>query len=145
MIMDYSGDPQGAASAFQKALEANPNDFEARLRYGVVLYEQRQLDAARQELDRALAIDPSSLLARYQMARIKRAQGQITSAVEDLERVVRDEPNWIAPHVELSALYYRLNRPEDGARERQIVDRLSTEQRDQRSKSRIIDPRFPSP
>jgi tetratricopeptide (TPR) repeat protein len=145
MIMDYSGDQQGAARAYQKALEANPNDFEARLRLGVVLYEQRQLDAARQQLDRALAIDPSSLLARYQIARVKRAQGQIAAAVEDLERVVRDEPNWIAPHVELSALYYRLNRPEDGAREKQIVDRLSTEQRDRQSKSRIIDPRFPSP
>jgi tetratricopeptide (TPR) repeat protein len=145
MIMEYSGDPQGAAGAFQKALETNPNDFEARLHFGAVLYEQRQLDAARLQLDRALAIDPSSPLARYQLARVKRAQGQLAEAVRDLERVERDEPNWIAPHVELSALYYRLKRAEDGAREKQIVDRLSTEQGDRRSRSRIIDPRFPSP
>ncbi len=145
MIMEYSSDPQGAAGAFQKAVEADPNDFEARLHFGVVLYEQRQLDAARQQLDRALAINPSSPLARYQLARVKRAQGQVAEAVKDLEGVERDEPDWIAPHVELSTLYYRLNRVEDGAREKQIVDRLSTEQRDRQSKSHIIDPRFPSP
>ena len=53
------------------------------------------------------------------------------AAVKDLEKVVRAEPEWIEPHVELAALYYRLNRPEDGAREKQIVDRLAEEQRRQ--------------
>jgi len=32
-------------------------------------------------------------------------------------------------HVELAALYYRVNRPEDGAREKKIVDRLTEEER----------------
>jgi chorismate mutase len=56
---------------------------------------------------------------------------------------VRDEPDWLVPHVELAALYYRLNRPEDGAREKKIVDRLTEEERQHKSKSHIITPGIP--
>jgi hypothetical protein len=37
------------------------------------------------------------------------------------------KPDWLPPHIELSALYYRVNRPQDGATERKIVDRLRAE------------------
>ena len=144
MIMDNSGDSQGAAGAFQKALEANPNDFEARLRLGAVLYDQRQLDAAKKQLERAVELDLASGVARYELARVERAQGQLDAAVKDLEKVVRNEPDWLPPHVELVALYYRLKRPEDGAREKRIVDRLSAEEQQRTSKSRIIAPTIPS-
>jgi tetratricopeptide (TPR) repeat protein len=144
MIVEYSGDPQGAAGAYQKALEANPNDFEARLHLAAVLYERRQLDAARQHLDRALEIQPTSSSARYELARVERAQGQLEAALKDLEEVVRNEPDWLPPHIELVALYYRLKRPEDGAREKTIVDRLSADEQQRTSKSRVIAPTLPS-
>jgi hypothetical protein len=47
------------------------------------------------------------------------------------------------PHVELAALYYRLKRPEEGAREKQIVDRLAEEQRQRQSKPDINSPPIP--
>jgi tetratricopeptide (TPR) repeat protein len=144
MIMEYSNDPEGAADAFQKALEANPNDFEARLRLGALLVEERQLDAAKQQLDRALALDPTSSVARYVLARVERAQGQAEAAAKDLEKVVRDKPDWLAPHIELAALYYRLKRPEDGAREKKIVDRLSADEQQRRATMRVITPTLPS-
>jgi tetratricopeptide (TPR) repeat protein len=144
MIMEYSGDPKGAMSFYQKALEANPDDFEARLRVGAALYEQRQLDAARQQLGRALALDPASSVARYMLARVERAQGQLDAAVRDLEKVVQDDPDWLPPHIELVALYYRLNRPEDGTREKKIVDRLSAQEQQRRATLRIINPTLPS-
>ena len=56
-------------------------------------------------------------------------RGIWSAAVKDLEKVVGTDPEWMDPHVELAALYYRLNRPQDGAREKQIVDRLAEEQR----------------
>jgi hypothetical protein len=52
----------------------------------------------------------------------------LDGAVGDLETVVRRDPGWMQAHVQLAALYYRLNRPQDGLKERQIVDRLSAEQ-----------------
>jgi len=142
IIMDNAGDHAGAATAFEKELESNPNDFNAQLHLGALLYNQRKLDAAELHLDRALEIDPRSSLALYELARVKRAQNQVDDAVKDLEKVVGAEPEWIEPHVELAALYYRLNRPEDGAREKQIVDRLAEEQRRQ-SKLHVLTPRTP--
>lgn len=144
MIMDYTGDRKGAMTAYQMGLKANPNDFEARLRLGALLYDQRQLDAATEQLHRALDLDPTSRFARYELARVERAQGQEEAAAKDLEEVVRAEPDWLPPHIELASLYYRLKRPEDGAREKQIVDRLTEVERQLRTKSQIISPQPPS-
>lgn len=137
MVMQYGGDVEGAAAAFQRALEANPSDFEAQARLGSVLYYERRLDEARVHLKRALEIDAASVFYRYELARVERAQGQLEAAVKDLEKVVRHEPGWLPARVELVALYYRLNRPEDGAREKKIVDRL-IEERQRGSESHII-------
>jgi hypothetical protein len=49
----------------------------------------------------------------------------------------------MVPRVELAALYYRLNRPEDGAREKKIVDRVREEERQRKSKSQVIIPGIP--
>jgi hypothetical protein len=60
-----------------------------------------------------------------------------------MEEVVRADANWLQPHIELAALYYRVKRPEDGARERAIVDRLTEEQRQR--ELRTLTPPPPSP
>jgi tetratricopeptide (TPR) repeat protein len=143
MILECSGDAEGAMRAYREALKANPNDFEAHLRLGTALYDQRQLDEARQHLQRAITLQPASRIARYELARVERAQGQLAAAVEALESVVHDDPGWIAPHVELAALYYRLHRAEDGAREKAIVDRLTAEQQRRDTKPHIMTPQVP--
>jgi len=127
-VLSYLGDTQGAIAALQKAVEEDPNDFEAQVALGAVLHTERNLDAARQHLERALQLKPDSNLARYEWARLERTEGHVEAAVKDLERVVHDDPNWAQPHVELAALYFRLNRQEDGDRERATFDRLSAEQ-----------------
>jgi len=95
---------------------------------GAVLNTERDLDGARQHLQRALELKPDSSLARYEWARLERTEGHVEAAVKDFERVVHDDPNWAQPHVELAALYFRLNRQEDGDRERATFDRLTAEQ-----------------
>jgi Flp pilus assembly protein TadD len=121
-------DQAGAEADLRKALGLNKNDLEAAVHLGAILYNRRDLPAAKTLLDRALQIDPSSEFALYEMALWKSASGQVEGAVGDLEAVVRRDPNWMQAHVQLAALYYRLNRPQDGLKERQIVDRLSAEQ-----------------
>ena len=143
-ILDSAGDQAGAAGEFQKALADNPKDFEAELRLGAVLYAQRKLEEARPHVVRALDIDPASYLARYELARIERAQGQFENAAKDLETVIKENPGWLPPHVELVALYYRMNRTEDGAREKEIVDRLRAQELERQTKSPIISPELPS-
>jgi tetratricopeptide (TPR) repeat protein len=127
-VLQDLGDNRGAIAALGKALEADPGDFDAHLTLGAVLNMERDVDGARLHVERALQIRPSSPMARFEMARIERAQGQLDAAVRDMETVERDNPNWLQLHVELAALYYRVRRPEDGAKERAIVDRLTAEQ-----------------
>lgn len=144
-IAESEGDLARAVTIFQKVLTANPNDFQAHLHLGTILYTKRRLDAARLHLQRALAINPSSSSARYQLARVERAQGHLDAAVRDLEQAEERKPDWLPPHLELSALYYRLNRPQDGARERKIVDRLRAAQLQRESKSPAVISQLPSP
>ncbi|MGA2739674.1 MAG: tetratricopeptide repeat protein, partial [Bryobacteraceae bacterium] len=127
-VLTYLGDTQNAIAALRKAVEADPKDFDAQVGLGAVLHNQRDLDGARPHLQRALQLKPDSTLARYEWARLERTEGHVDEAVKDFERVVHDDPNWPQPHVELAALYFRLNRPADGDRERATFDRLTAAQ-----------------
>lgn len=124
--LQYLNDNQGAITALSQALEANPNDFDAQLTLGAVLNTERDLEGSRKHLERAVELDPASTLALYALARMKRTQGEIEAAVKDFEQVVRKDPKWAQPHVELAALYFRLNRQADGERERAAFDRLNS-------------------
>ncbi len=144
MVREYASDLEGAEAAYRKAIEADANEFEPHLRLGAVLYQLRMLDEARRELERALVMAPASSYARFELAKVKNAQGQVEDAVGEFEKVAQAIPEWLPPHVELTALYYRLKRPEDGARQKQMVDRLTEEERQRKSKLPVISPQLPS-
>lgn len=143
MVDDYAGNPQAAEQEYNKALQIDPNDLQSRLQLADDLFQERKLDAVRQQIDMAFALDPNSLGARYELARVERAEGKLEAAVKDFESVAQQNPNWLEPHVELAALYFRLKRPQDGARERQIVDRLRAQEQKRRGQARIISPHVP--
>jgi tetratricopeptide (TPR) repeat protein len=128
---DKTGDVKAAEPAFREALKSNPDDFEANLYLGAILYKRRDLGEAKGYLDRALRLKPSDSMARYEAAMLKSTSGDYETAAHDLELLVKDDPEWLEPHVELATLYYRLHRPEDGAKERQIVERLTAKQQAQ--------------
>ena len=127
-VLSYLGDTDGAAAALQSAVRSDPKDFDAQLALGAVLHTRRDLDGARDHLQRALQLQPDSNVARYEWARLERTEGHVEEAARDMEKVVRADPNWAQPHVELAALYFRLNRQQDGERERAVFDRLTAEQ-----------------
>jgi len=122
-----TADEEGAKAAYRKAIDLDPNDFDASLRLGTVLRGEGELVGAKTYLARALQINPSSLMGRYQMALAETAEGDDPQAAIDLEAIIRGAPNLLKPHVQLAAIYYRLHRQEDGLRERGIVDRLLAE------------------
>jgi tetratricopeptide (TPR) repeat protein len=125
MILEQTGDFAGAENVLRAALQADPKDFNANFYLGAILYFKRDMKDARMFLERSLQLRPSSAQARYELALVSRAEGKLVAAVMDLETVVHQNPDWLQPHIELSALYFRLNRPEDGAKEKAIVDRLT--------------------
>jgi tetratricopeptide (TPR) repeat protein len=128
---DKDGDAKAAEPVFRQALQQNPSDFDANLYLGAILYQQRNMDEAKKYLDKALELKPESTMARYESAMWKSTSGDYQAAAEQLEKLVADDPQWLEPHVELATIYYRLHRPADGARERQIVDKLTAQQQQQ--------------
>ncbi|HEV2194075.1 MAG TPA: tetratricopeptide repeat protein [Candidatus Acidoferrum sp.] len=143
MADDYSGNEKEAEVEYEKALQIDPQDLQALLRLANDFITERKLDAARQQLDRVLALDANSLVARYELARVERAEGNLSAAVKDYETVAQQSPEWLQPHVELAALYYQVKRPEDGAREKEIVDNLRSKEQARRGQNRIISPQVP--
>jgi tetratricopeptide (TPR) repeat protein len=123
-IKQYLGDFPGSKADLEKALAENPDDFDAHVTMAAILNLERDVDGAQRHAKKALDLRPDSPLARYQVARVERSRGDIEAAVRDFEKVIAAEPEWLRPHIELAALYYRLQRPEDGMKEREIVDRL---------------------
>lgn len=145
MVDDYSGDEKGATEEFQKALQVDPTNLQARLQLGSVLYNQRKLDEARRQLNRALEQDPKSYTAHYLLGQVERAQGNLPAALKDLKSAEQENPQWLAPHVQLAALYYLLKQPAEGAKERKIVNHLMAQERQSKDATRVIMPRVPAP
>jgi tetratricopeptide (TPR) repeat protein len=123
-IKQYLGDFPGAKADLEKAFLENADDFDAHVTMAAILNLDRDVDGAERHAKRALELRPTSPLALYQMARVQRSRGDIPGAVLNFEKVIAAEPEWLRPHIELAALYYRLNRPDDGVKERAIVDKL---------------------
>jgi tetratricopeptide (TPR) repeat protein len=128
MARDKTGDQKEAEPAFRQAIQEKPDDFDANLYLGALLYKQRHMEEAKVYLDHAVKLRPSDVMARYESAMLKSTSGDYEAAAQELESVVRDNPDWLEPHVELTSLYYKLHRPADGARERAIVDQLTAAQ-----------------
>jgi tetratricopeptide (TPR) repeat protein len=125
---DALGDTEAAQLAFEKALKADPRDFTANLYLGTMRLKQRNLDAARPMLELALQLQPTSPMARFQMAKLNGMTGKYAEAATTLEELEKADPGWLDPHIELAPIYYKLHRPDDGQRERDIVQQIEARQ-----------------
>jgi len=128
---DSLGDVEDAKAAFQVALRQDSQDFAANLYLGTMRMKQRDLDGARPLLELALKLHPEVPQAQYQMAVLNGMTGQYAAAAAALEPLEKADPDWLDPHIQLASLYYKLHRPEDGAREREIVQRIEAQQQKQ--------------
>jgi len=86
------------------------------------------LESAKPMLELALQLQPTSTMAQLQIAKLNSMTGKYAEAAAALEQLEKADPNWLDPHIELAAIYYKLHRPEDGQRERDIVKQLEAKQ-----------------
>ena len=122
-----SGNPDLARPEFEAELSRNPLDFDAHLNLGVLLKAEQDYDAALRHLNRALGVRPGDLPTRYQIASVALARRDTAAATGMLEAIVKEAPSFIEAHVALATAYYRVQRKDDGDRERAIVERLTQE------------------
>jgi len=142
MVDDYSGDAQKAASEYGKAVELDPKNTQARVQLGAVLVRLRELEPAREQLNKALDLDPTLSSAWYQLGEVEKSQKNLEAALKDFESAEHQDPQWLAPHIELVALYYRLKRPQDGDREKAIVDAKRADEEKRRAATQIVSPQL---
>lgn len=125
---DALGDTEAALPAFEAALKQDPRDFYANLYLGTMRLKQRDFENARPLLQLALQLQPTNPQARLQNAKLDSMTGKYAQAAAVLEELEKADPNWIDPHIELAPIYYKLHRPEDGQRERDIVQQIEAKQ-----------------
>jgi tetratricopeptide (TPR) repeat protein len=125
---DALGEIDKSVPAFQAALREDPRDFTANLYLGATRLKQRDFESARPLLEMALELRPNWPLARLQMAKLNGMTGKYEEAAATLEDIIKNDPKWLDPHVELATIYYKLHRPEDGQREREIVAQIEAQQ-----------------
>jgi tetratricopeptide (TPR) repeat protein len=122
-----TGDSDLSVKEYKAELEVDPYNFEANLQLGAMARQEQNLKEAHKYFDRALETRPGDPGVRYQMALIALDEGKPEESRRILEELVKESPQFTEAHVSLSLVYYRLKRPEDGKREREIVQRLTAE------------------
>jgi tetratricopeptide (TPR) repeat protein len=122
------GDSEKAKVEFKSELADNPNDFDANLYLGILLRQDKMFDEAFGYLSRAVQLRPREQYARYHLGAVLAALGKPNEARPLLEGVAKEYPDFAEARALLASVYYRLNRKEDGDRERAIVQKLNNEQ-----------------
>ena len=122
------GDTEKAKVAFRNELATNANDFEANLYLGVLLRQDKQWDEALGHLQRAIELRPREQYARYHLAAVYAAAGKPGDALPLLEGVLKEHGDFVEARVLLASVYYRLNRKEDGDREKALIQKSNAEQ-----------------
>jgi len=122
------GDTERAKVAFKSELASNANDFDSNLYLGVLLRQDRLTEEAGSYLQRAIQLRPREQYARYHLAAVYAAAGKPGDALPLLEGVLKEHGDFVEARVLLASVYYRLNRKEDGDREKALIQKSNAEQ-----------------
>ncbi|MFZ0306175.1 MAG: tetratricopeptide repeat protein [Terracidiphilus sp.] len=122
-----TGDSDLSTEQFKDALTFEPYNFDANLQLGAAARQQDNYDEAESYLLRAQETRPNDPGVLYQLALVDIDKDKLEDARRILESLVKKWPEFTEAHVSLALAYYRLNRPDDGKHERQIVLKLTAE------------------
>jgi len=120
----FTGDPDGAATAFRKQLASDPNDYDSNLRLAQILLQRRQSGEARPLFDRALRVRAGSMEAALGIAESDLAERRPEPARQRLEQIIARWPSYAAAHRALSTVDEELGHRQEAARERAAAAKL---------------------
>jgi Flp pilus assembly protein TadD len=86
------GDLKGAAAAFQKVTEADPNNPDGWVNIGRCAVQEGDMERARTVLEKALALSPNLARANFFYAKVLRADGNYEGAADRLRKVLAQYP-----------------------------------------------------
>ncbi len=86
------GDLKGAAEAFRKVTEADPNNPDGWVNIGRCAVQEGDMARARTVLQKAISLQPDLARANYYYARVLRADGNYAGAEQELHKVLAQYP-----------------------------------------------------
>jgi len=86
------GDLKGAAAAFQKVTEADPNNPDGWVNIGRAAVQEGDMQRARTVLEKALSLKPDLARTNYFYARVLRSDGNYAGSAERLRKVLAQYP-----------------------------------------------------
>ncbi len=122
-----TGDSDLSEKEFMAELRVDPYNFDANLQLGAMAKQEQNYEQAKKYFARAEETRPGDPGVRYQLALIAFDEGDPEKARQMLEGLVKESPQFLEAHVTLALVYYRLKRPEESKREREIVQKLTAE------------------
>ena len=122
-----TGDSDLSEKEFAAELRVDPFNFDANLQLGAMAKQEQNYEQAKKYFERAAETRPGDPGVRYQLALLSVDEGALDKARDALEGLVKESPQFLEAHVTLALVYYRLKRPEDSKREREIVQKLTAE------------------
>lgn len=93
VLLRTQGKIEEAMSAFQQALQLQPNDADTHYNLANILREQRHYPAAEVGYRRALEIMPTLTVAHYNLGNTLQEQGRFVDAEESFRRTLALNPN----------------------------------------------------
>jgi len=123
-----------AEAEYKLAVSTNPGDPKAAYRLGDVEVEKGDLAAAATEYRAALKLQPGSSDAAIGLANVLSQQGKPKEALPLLLQVETADPTNSLAHFRLSAVYRKLDQPDDVKRELALYQRY----KDEREKLKAI-------
>jgi len=123
-------DLSAAKTAFQRAIQLDPNDFSANLLLGSIYRREGDYRTALPYEERALRLRPASPEARFQVAALHASLGKLEDSRNEFEQLEREFPEFLEVHVQLAVLYARMNLPEASQRERDMVQKINEKARE---------------
>jgi Tfp pilus assembly protein PilF len=102
------GQAEKAAKEFAEALKIAPEDFTARLNYGIALLNQKKFAEAEKQLRRAIQINAESATSHYYLGLALMNERQFQPAQSEFEISIKNSNDKIAAaHKYLGGIYWR--------------------------------------
>ncbi|MBN2593513.1 MAG: tetratricopeptide repeat protein [Sedimentisphaerales bacterium] len=104
-----AGDTDNAIQEYKNALELNPNNAEARLRLGFLMYNARQMyEEGMSHYNQALKANPNDPRIHHDLGMALLHQRQFDQAIEHLSVALRGMPNGLDKQYNLFGMHYNL-------------------------------------
>jgi tetratricopeptide (TPR) repeat protein len=118
------GQTDKAIAEYQKEVEKDPNNFDANLSLGRLNRLSDNMEVALKYFAKADSLRPGDPSIVYEYAVLAMQAKDYAKAESLLNKILAEVPEYLDAHVLLAEVYFHTHRPEDGMREKSLVDAM---------------------